>query len=140
LSRNAGPVDKVSSFKAGTVDLSAFNSFRLLGTIEIVKLLAPGGIDMGTLRDAQADPLIVAARLADPDFFVPAPVLASWPVYAPGADPATVPVAASRGWYGSRDQGRRRPLRGLFRSSGAIGGNYLTTTLTPSTARRRRRH
>ena len=133
LSRNAGPVDKVSSFKAGTVDLSAFNSFRLLGTIEIVKLLAPGGIDMGTLRDAQADPLIVAARLADPDFFVPAPVLASWPVYAPGADPATsAPVAAiTRLVWKPRIKDAADLVGDFFKfKRGDRGQLYLTTTLT----------
>ncbi len=96
LSRNVGPVDKLNDFKSGTLNpLTAFSSFRLLGTIEISKILGPLGLDMGQLREAQGDPGVVMRKLNDdPGFFVPAPVLVSWPVYAPGVDPATAaPVA-----------------------------------------------
>jgi hypothetical protein len=96
LSRNSGPVAKINDFKAGKLDLSAFNDFRLLGMIELKKILKqPPAIDLDALREAQGDPAAVAARLADPTFFVQAPVLVSYLVYAPGADPATAaPVAA----------------------------------------------
>jgi len=94
LSRNVGPVDKLDKFKSGTLDASAFSSFLLLGTIEISKILGPLGLDMGQLREAQGDPGVVIGKLKDPGFFVPAPVLVSWPVYAPGADPTqAAPVA-----------------------------------------------
>ena len=132
LSRNAGPVDKVASFKTGTIDLAAFNDFRLLGTIKLVDLVVKEvGIDMGKLREAQADAATVTARLADPAFLVPTPVLVSWPVYAPGADPAAAaPVAAV-----TRLVWKPAIKRASFGPVFAFGVNdngqlYLTATLT----------
>lgn len=132
LSRNAGPVDKVASFKAGTIDTSAFDSFRLLGTIKLSDILIKNvPIDMNALREAQQDAAAVAARLADPAFFVPAPVLVSWPVYAPGANPATsAPVAAAtRLVWKPRIEGKEFGPFFAFRLR-ENGQLYLTATLT----------
>lgn len=95
LSRNAGAVAKVDKFKAAELDLSAFDKFRLLGTMTIRDILPDIPIDMAALREAQGAPDAVLARLRDPGFFVQAPVLVGSLVYPPGADPRTTPPTAA---------------------------------------------
>jgi len=95
LSRNAGAVAKADKFKTAELDLSAFDSFRLLGTMTIRDILPKVPIDMAALREAQGAPDTVLQRLHDPDFFVQAPVLVGSLAYPPGADPRTTPPAAA---------------------------------------------
>ena len=88
LSRNAGAVAKADDVKKAKFELSAFKDFRLLGLIEITKILADvAGLDLNQLREAQGDPAAVSDRLLEPNFYVHVPVMASYPIYAPGADP-----------------------------------------------------
>ncbi|HQF70329.1 MAG TPA: hypothetical protein PLH39_03510, partial [Promineifilum sp.] len=95
LSRNAGAVAKADKFKTAELDLSAFDSFRLLGTMTIRDILPKVPIDMAALREAQGAPDTVLQRLHDPNFFVQAPVLVGSLAYPPGADPRTTPPAAA---------------------------------------------
>ena len=131
LSRNAGAVAKVDKFKKAELDTSAFDSFRLLGTMTVKDLLPEVPIDMAALREAQGAPDAVLARLREPGFFVQAPVLVGSLVFPPGADPRTAaPTAAVTRlvWKPRIEEHQFGPFFAFrLRQNGQL---YLTATLT----------
>jgi len=132
LSRNAGAVARADAVKTAQLDLSAFKDFRLLGLIEISKILAgAAGLDLNELRQAQGDPAAVSARLMEPDFYVRVPVMASYPIYAPGADPtkaAPIGMATRLVW---KPEIKSNGLKNLFEFKRLDNGQfYLIASMT----------